>query len=194
MLYQRMQSVSVSVKGWMRRDVLLRRGLALLLFIGVSLPLILVIGFEPHRKPPRALWFEGVPVRGSMADAQRAGFTDCIRFTRSVRCQREGVMIAGEGPYSAGVDLLYRDGSGGFDEVVLWSDDDQKAVSRVGRVAKDRGWSLCRTGPTEFRGDQEIYRSARSPVRLSIDISYWNKRRLRMIPEQDQPTGHCWST
>ena len=161
----------------------------------VLLPLALLAGCEPARKPPPALWFEGLPVRGTMGDAQRAGFADCVRDTRSVRCRGDGVMVMGKGPYSGAADLLYSDGSGGFEGLTLWHDgnqnDDPMGVLAVGELLKQQGWQLCRTGE-EFRGDQEIYTKAGSPIRFSIDISYWGKRRLRILPERNQPKGHCW--
>ena len=154
--------------------------------------LTLLAGCEARKAPPPPLWFEGLPVRGSLSDAQRAGFAGCIRQTRSMRCHREGVQVKGQGPYSAAIDLLYSDGSGGFDQLTLWRHDDQRAVSAVGNLLKAEGWRVCRTGPNESRGDQEIYTKSGSPVRYSIDLSYWGKRRLRILPELNQPTGHCW--
>lgn len=161
----------------------------------VLLLLPLLTACEPAQKPPPALWFEGLPVRGSMGDAQRAGLTDCVRDTRSVRCRGDRVMVMGKGPYTGAADLLYGDGSGGFEGLTLWHDGDQNndpaGVQAVGDLLKARGWQLCRTGE-EMRGDQEIYTRAGAPVRFSIDISYWGKRRLRILPEQNQPKGHCW--
>ena len=102
-------------------------------------------------------------------------------------------MVAGKGPFSGALDLRHADGSGGFYQLTLWHADDQdKAVYAVGPALQAQGWSLCRTG-TEFRGDQEIYTKAGAPVRFSIDISYWGKRRLRVLPELGQPIGYCWS-
>ena len=103
-------------------------------------------------------------------------------------------MVAGKGPFSGALDLRHPDGGGGFHQLTLWHPSDQKAVASVGAMLKAQGWSLCRTGPTEFRGDQEIYTRAGARVRFSIDISYWGKRRLRILPELGQPIGHCWST
>jgi hypothetical protein len=161
-------------------------------YCAVLLPLALLAGCEPARKAPPSLWFEGLPVRGNVGDAHRAGFTNCVRDTQSVRCRREGVMLWGQGPYAAAVDLLYSDGSGGFYELTLWHDRDQDAVSAVSHLLAAQGWQTCRTGLDESRGDQEIYTKAGSPVRISIDLSYWGKRRLRVVPELNQPKGHCW--
>jgi len=159
----------------------------------ILLLLLLLTGCEPpHRPPPPTLLFEGLPVRGSMADAQRAGFTDCIKDTQYVRCRRKDVMLFGHGPYRAAVHPLYSDGSGGFDELTLYHDQDQSAVVEVGMMLEKQGWRLCRTGTDENRGDQAIYTRAGSPVRFSMDLSYWGKRRFRILPELHQPTGHCW--
>ena len=156
------------------------------------LPLLLLAGCEPRHVPEPLLRFEGLPVRGSIADAKREGFPWCVTQTRTLRCRREGVMVMGQGPYTAAADLYHKDGSGGFDKLTLWHPYDQRAVSEVGKVLKAQGWQLCRTGPNERHGDQEIYRKAGAPVRFSIDLSYYGKRRIRLIPERGQPTGKCW--
>lgn len=155
------------------------------------LALAVLPGCEPVQTPPPALWIEGLPVRGSLADALRGGFARCVEGTRTLRCRREGVMLAGQGPYSAAVDLRYNDGSGGFQQLTLWHNGDQMAVSAVGDVLKREGWQVCRTGQ-EFRGDQEIYTRPGARVRFSVDLSYWGKRRLRVLPELNQPKGRCW--
>jgi hypothetical protein len=154
-------------------------------------PLVYAIASEPRLPAPRAMRFEGLPVQGSLADAQRAGFIDCYKDTRSVRCRRDRVTVKGLGPYNAAVDLLYGDGSGGFYELTVWSEGDQADLYAVGHLLMKQGWAQCRTGG-EFWGDQEIYTRPGSPIRFSIDISYWGKRRLRILPELNQPKGHCW--
>ncbi len=160
--------------------------------LGLVLLLVLLAGCEPRQTAPHQFQFEGLPIQGSLADAQRAGFTDCTTIVRYVRCRRDGVTVMGKGPYSAAVDVLYDDGSGGFYELTLWNGGDQMAVGEVSDLLARQGWQLCRTGPNENTGDQEIYTKAGAPVRFSIDLSYWGKRRLRILPELHQPTGHCW--
>src|SRR5690606_21430922 len=128
----------------------------------------LLAGCQERRPPPAAFSYEGLPVQGGWPDARDAGFTYCSRITRHLRCRREGVMVKGQGPYDAAVDLLYSDGSGGFDGLTLWRNGDQHAVSAVGDALEEQGWQLCRTGPNENRGDQEIYTKAGAPVRFSI--------------------------
>ncbi|RYG85255.1 MAG: hypothetical protein EON59_12595 [Alphaproteobacteria bacterium] len=156
--------------------------------------MVLLAGRVPVPPPPSALLLGTLPVQGSRADALRAGFTHCTEGTRNrLRCRRAGVMLAGQGPYTAAVDMLGTDGRGGFYQLTLWDDGDQKSIRAVGRLLKANGWSLCRTGPNENAGDQEIYTRAGSRVRFSIDISYWGKRRVRILPELNQPTGYCWS-
>lgn len=156
----------------------------------------LVLAACDRGKPPRQFLAEGLPIQGSLAQAQRAGFTDCIKDFSRVRCRREGVMVLGKGPYSAAVDLYRSDGSGGFYELTLWRNGDQddkvEGVASVGDLLSQQGWSLCRTGPNDRTGDQEIYTRRGSRIRYSIDISYWGKRRLRIQPELHQPTGKCW--
>jgi len=140
--------------------------------------------------PPPALSFQGLPVAGTVADAQRAGFTRCLDFAANYRCRRAGIRIFGAGPFEAAVDARGRDGAGGFDQLTIWDERDQHAVSAIGRDLVRRGWQLCRTGQ-EDRGDQNVYTKAGSPVRISIDVTYWGKRRLRVLPERGQPTGAC---
>lgn len=82
------------------------------------------------------------------------------------------------------------DGRGGFRQLTLWHDSDQVAVMAVGEALLAKGWTLCRTGQAE-RGDQYIYRKPGERVRVSIDASYWAKRRVRAMPETSEPTGKC---
>lgn len=141
--------------------------------------------------PPREMLYEGLPIQGSIATAKRLGFDTCVRVGRGLRCRSGAVRLKGQGPYRAAVDLLELDGSGGFYQLTLWHDRDQHAVSAVGDALEKDGWQLCRTGQ-EDRGDQEIYTKPGSRVRISIDLSYWGKRRIRVLPELGQPTGYCW--
>jgi len=146
---------------------------------------------EPDAPPPANLAFEGLPVAGDLAFARNTGFTRCMELGRYLRCRREGVEFGGGGPYHAAVDAVGREGVSGFHELSLWSETDQSALSRVGNAMVADGWQECRTGE-EDRGDQRILTKAGSPVRISIDITYWGKRRLRILPERGQATGHCW--
>lgn len=141
--------------------------------------------------PPGNLMIDGLPVTGSLTFARSRGFTTCLDFNAYLRCRRDGIRFAGQGPYQGAVDSLGSDGSGGFQQLVLWSDKDQYAVTAVGRALQAQGWHVCRTGQAD-RGDQNIWRKAGSKVRVSIDASYWGKRRLRVLPELGQPTGRCW--
>lgn len=153
--------------------------------------LMLASACEPVPAPPGNLSVEGLPVTGSLAFAQQKGFARCQDFNSYLRCRREGIFLAGQGPYSGAVDTRGSDGSGGFQQLILWSDDDQHAVTAVGDVLRAHRWTLCRTGQ-EDRGDQNIWRKAGAKVRVSIDASYWGKRRLRVLPEAGQATGRCW--
>jgi hypothetical protein len=155
-------------------------------------PLLLTGCEPPHRPPPPTLLYEGLPVRGSMADAVRAGFNDCMKDSQTVRCRRKDTKLLGYGPYLAVVRPLYSDGSGGFEEVTFYNDWDQSAVLPIGAFLEKSGWTICRTGQDENHGDQVIYTKAGSPVRFSMDLSYWGKRRFRILPEANQPKGHCW--
>jgi hypothetical protein len=147
----------------------------------LSIALVLA-GCTPHRPPPPNRTFDGLPVTGSLAFAQKAGFTRCISDPVSMRCRRPGVMFQGQGPYEAAVDLVGSDGNGGFDQLILWHDEDQYAVQAVGDALERKGWKVCLTG-NDNAGDQEIYSRSSVPLIVSIDISYWAKRRLRLIPK-----------
>ena len=136
--------------------------------------------------------FDGLPVSGSLATARNAGFTYCIAFTVDMRCRKQVVMIAGHGPYRAAVDLDGGDGSGGFDQLTLWHDLDQTAVFAVGDSLERRGWRSCYRNTSQGDwGDQKIYRHQGSSVRFSMDLSYWGKRRLRVIPEWNKRVPSC---
>lgn len=155
------------------------------------LALLLLAGCTPERPPPPHLAFAGLPVSGSVGDARRAGFTDCVQPDWGrLRCRRHGVMLLGAGPYEAAVDLVGHDGGGGFDQLTLWHADDQYAVYKITDVLDKTGWQNCSTGDGE-RGDQIIYTHAGMPVRVSMDLSYWGKRRLRLIPASNTKERRC---
>jgi hypothetical protein len=159
--------------------------------LALLLALLLLTGCTPHYPPaPPRHSFEGLPVSGSLSDAQKAGFTACVQDTASFRCRRTGVMLEGQGPYSAAIDLIGSDGSGGYDHLTLWHDSDQIAVQAVGDALERHGWLSCLSGK-ENRGDQEIYTRPGAHVRIAIDISYWGKRRLRIIPEWNGQKPQC---
>lgn len=127
---------------------------------------------------------------GSRAFAERLGFTPCFDTSNALRCRREAVTVQGVGPFRGAVDLA-GGGDSGFAQLTLWHDTDQNALFAVGDRLRAQGWRLCRTG-TEDRGDQEVFTRPGASVRFSMDISYWGKRRLRILPEAGQPTGRCW--
>lgn len=155
------------------------------------LALLLLAGCSPDRPPPPYVAFASLPVSGSVGDARRAGFTDCVQPDwGSMRCRRHGVMIYGAGPFEAAVDLVGHDGGGGFDQLTLWHADDQYAVYKITDVLDRTGWKNCSTGDGE-RGDQIIYTHAGMPVRVSMDLSYWGKRRLRLIPNWNKKEPRC---
>jgi hypothetical protein len=148
-------------------------------------------GRKPNYSPPIHVAFGALPVSGSLADARRAGFGDCIeRNPSSMRCSRHGVTFEGAGPYEAAVDLVGSDGSGGFDELTLWHDKDQDAIFEITRTLDAQGWKSCSTG-TDEKGDQAIYTHDGANVRISMDISYYGKRRLRIIPLWNKREQRC---
>jgi hypothetical protein len=142
----------------------------------------------PDRPPPAPLAFDGLPLSGSRADARKAGFTDCWEDTIEMRCRRGGVSLFGFGPYNAAVDLQGSKGGGGFDHITLWHDRDQNAFLPLVNALEGRGWKPCYTG-VGSRGDQGIYTHKGVPARISVDLSYWGKRRLRIIPSTEPAAG-----
>ena len=138
---------------------------------------------EPSVPPPHSLAYAGLPVSGSLADAKRAGFDQCLQMDGGhLRCRRAGVMLLGQGPYEAALDLIGGDGASGFRQITLWHDRDQSAVMKVGEALKQQGWAFSYTGEGG-RGDQMILTKQGAPVHFSIDLSYWGKRRVRILPE-----------
>lgn len=107
-----------------------------------------------------------------------------------MRCRREGVTFLGFGPFSAALDLNGRSGGGGFDQLIMWHDRDQDAAIPVGEFLERRGWRACFTGEGH-RGDQGIYTHPHARVRISMDLSYWGKRRLRVIPSWNNRERSC---
>ena len=94
-------------------------------------------------------------------------------------------MVLGLGPFNAAVDLNGRHGGGGFAQLILWHDRDQGAAIAVGTLLERQGWRSCYTGEGR-KGDQAIYSHPLAPVRFSMDLSYWGKRRLRILPAWNQ--------
>lgn len=143
---------------------------------------LLCVGCTPNRPPPPTLLFDGLPVSGNLDAAERAGFDYCFNTNAiKVRCRRHGVMLFGNGPYEAAVDLRGSEGQSGFDHLTLWHDDDQQALYKILVSLYRMGWRSCITG-TGRAGDQAIFTHEHAPVRISMDISYFGERRLRVFP------------
>jgi hypothetical protein len=146
-------------------------------------------GYADHPPPPPSS-FAGLPVSGSLEDAYKAGFTRCRSEWNRMRCRRNNVMLLGHGPFNAAVNLDGGDGGGGFDELTLWHDRDQDAAIAIGNDLERQGWRSCYTGEGR-RGDQAVYTHADASVRVSLDLSYWGKRRLRIIPSWNDREDRC---
>lgn len=147
----------------------------------------LIAGCQPDRPPPPALSFQNLPVAGARSNAVAAGFDRCIHVDAvSVRCRKAGVTLFGAGPYQAAVDLLGKNGVSGYDHVTIWHDRDQRALYRAIEAVAKRDWTLCYTG-SDRGGDQAIFSRAGEPVRIYLDISYWQKRRIRIYPNAVAP-------
>ena len=148
---------------------------------------LLLTGCTPDRPPPSPVQFSGLPASGSLALAKRSGFTSCINMNAvSLRCRKHRVMFLGQGPYEAAVDLRGDKGQSGFDHLVLWHDEDQRALYDALIPLHRKGWRACITG-TERAGDQAIFTLPGAPVWISVDITYYGKRRLRIFPKAIAP-------
>jgi hypothetical protein len=154
--------------------------------------MLLLVGCGPAPPPPPALLFEGLPVSGSNVTATRACFNRCIDFGGSVRCRRDAVSLGGAGPYNAAVDLRGGDGREGFDHLTLWHDRDQYAVYGVSEMLTRRGWRSCYTSIDGGQsGDQMIFSRPGALVSITMDLSYWMKRRVRVFPAWSRARPTC---
>jgi hypothetical protein len=159
-------------------------GRHILLSVCIIVPLIgsLVKMHPKIRRPPPTIVFIGLPVSGTLQDALRRGFVNCFASDAvHMRCRHHNLYIGSLGPYEAAIDLMGGNGEGGFDQLVIWHDRDNAAVFKIGNALLRAGWNRCYTSIGNW-GDQAIYTRPGSPVRLSMDLSYWAKRRLRIIP------------
>ena len=155
---------------------------------------LLLASCQRYGPPPAGMTFEGLPVSGSLALARQLDFDRCIAFPATMRCRQQGVMIGGEGPYNAAVDLRGGRGQGGFDHLILWHDTDQMAVYEVAELLERQGWRSCYKPlppPKQSWGDQQILTHSNARVRVSMDLSYYAKRRLRIIPEWNPRKPVC---
>jgi hypothetical protein len=144
-----------------------------------------------HLTPPPRLTFGGLPVSGSLADAISTGFSDCFQLNASeMRCRRHGVYFQGQGPYEAAINVAGGDGRGGFNQLIIWHDRDQYAVYAIGDALEENGWSYCLTY-SNGHGDQVIYRRPGARFRVSMDMTYYSKRRVRFIPDWNTREREC---
>lgn len=154
------------------------------------LALLLSFGCSDHRQPPSLHVYAGLPISGSLSDAKRAGFQSCFSDGSSMRCRRDSVMFLKHGPFDAAVDLAGGDGRGGFDQLTLWHDTDQDAVMSITEDLMTQGWRECISGNGRW-GGQATYTHKGSPIFLALDLSYWSKRRLRVLPVPRQGVPRC---
>jgi hypothetical protein len=139
-------------------------------------------GCTPNRPPPPTLMFAGLPVSGNLDAAVRSGFTYCFNMDAiNLRCRRHGIMFYGHGPYEAAVDLRGGYGESGFNHLTIWHDNDHEALYEVLVPLYREGWRFCHTG-IGHAGDQAIFTHKNIPFRISLDISFYGKRRLRVFP------------
>lgn len=159
--------------------------------------MLLILPFIVHWRtissygaPPAAQRFDGLLVAGNLRDALAAGFTYCIDFNVTLRCRRNGLMLLGFGPFDAAVDLAGGDGRGGFNQLILWHKGSQDVPVDVSQYLENHGWASCITARGNW-GDQHIFMRKGAPVRISIDISYYGRRRIRVIPEWNRGGPAC---
>jgi len=157
---------------------------------GALVTLLLMAGCSEYQPPAPFTSFDGIPVSGSLADARYAGFNSCFSGPAYIRCKRHGVMIEGQGPYDAAVELGEGDGSKGFSYVTVSSEKDQNALIAVQNALIRNGWNYCYTGK-EMKGDQAIFTRDGDHVTLSMDISYSFTRRLRIFPGWNKNKPVC---
>lgn len=140
---------------------------------------------EPVSPPVRplrilpTLYFEGLPLAGTRATSDKAGFTTCGPGVYGLRCRKE-VTLMGVGPVVAAVDLIPAKDGGPerFDHVTLYHEADQSALVPLGDALKAAGWQHC------LGADAESYGQPGSPIRIAIDTNYWGKRRALISIEQ----------
>jgi hypothetical protein len=155
------------------------------------LVLTLLASCEEKRQPPAAFLFETLPVSGSLADARRTGFTDCVSRNVEMRCRKEGLFFRRHGPFSAAVDLGGGDGAGGFDHLTLWHPSDQSALVAITNDLRSEGWSECLTPLGAGWEGQAIYQQKGSPVFLALDLTYWDRRTLKLFRAMPTRVPEC---
>ncbi|UUR07741.1 hypothetical protein [Sphingomonas glaciei] len=155
----------------------------------LALTLLASCGEAPQ--PPAAFLFDGLPVTGSLADARRAGFTACVSHNVEMRCRKEGVSFQRHGPFSAAVDLGGGDGGGGFDHLTLWHASDQSALVAIIDELRNGGWDECLTPLGSGWEGQAIYRRKDSPIFIALDLTYWDRRTLKVYPAMAANIPRC---
>lgn len=160
-------------------------------FLAPLLVSALLASCDEARQPPAALLFDNLPVSGSLADAQRSGFTACVSHNVTMRCRKEGVFFQRHGPFSAAVDLHGGEGAGGFDHLTLWHSSDQSALVAITNDLRKAGWSEClRAMGSGWKG-QAIYRHADAPIFIALDLTYWDRRTLKVYPAVPTNIPRC---
>jgi hypothetical protein len=161
---------------------LVSRSRALGAFLAPLLVLTLLSSCGEAPQPPAAFLFEDLPVSGSLAYARRAGFTACVSHNVEMRCRKEGVFFRRHGPFSAAVDLQGGDGASGFDHLTLWHTSDQSALVTITNVLRKEGWSECLKPMGSGWEGQAIYQRKNAPIFIALDLTYWDRRTLRVFP------------
>ena len=151
-------------------------------FLAALLALTLLASCGEARQPPATFLFENLPLSGSLADARRAGFTACLSHNVAMRCRKEGVFFRQHGPFSAAVDLQGGNGEGGFDHLTVWHSSDQGALVDITNGLRNEGWSECLTPLGSGWEGQAVYQQKDSPIFIALDLTYWDRRTLKVYP------------
>lgn len=160
-------------------------------FLAPLLFLALLASCGEEQQPPAAFLFNDLPVSGSLADARRAGFNACLSSNVGMRCRKEGVFLLRHGPFSAAVDLQGGDGTGGFAHLTLWHSSDQSALVAITNVLRDEGWSECLKPVGSGWEGRAIYQHKGSPIFIALDLTYWDRRTLKVFPAATTKIPRC---
>jgi hypothetical protein len=101
------------------------------------------------------------------------------------------VFFRRHGPFSAAVDLQGGDGAGGFDHLTVWHSSDQSALVIITNVLRKEGWSECLKPVGSGWEGQAIYQREDAPIFIALDLTYWDRRTLKVFPAVPTQLPRC---